>query len=407
GLTGELINDTTFNRNLMVEERFGVRVESVFTPNHNADLAKISAAGDTSFDMVYGVAALMAGDLLQGYALNLVDLPFVDFSQGYWYPSTIEGLSCYGKVYHCPSDITPSVLRWTYVVFFNKRILADYDLESPYELVYGNRWTLDNYISMIRQVSKDLNGDGIMDDKDLYGISIFDPATINTFVQLVWGAGEKMTTLQEDGSRAISLNGERVQKIIDTAGEVLKDPSLALRNSLYKDESWPNEEDSPYFEQGHALFEQISISFMERTGREMEDDYGVVPIPKYDADQENYYHRGWDLSGMFAVPSCVADPEKVGAIFTYMTWLSNQMMLPAYYDINIQQKRTRDEDSFKMLDLIRNTVYFDFCEVYDTYIPNYLVNAFQAGSFSRVFEGSLKKMTKELDRLTKKLNELD
>ncbi|MBQ4291008.1 MAG: hypothetical protein II719_07405, partial [Clostridia bacterium] len=58
GLTGELINDTTFNRNLMVEERFGVRVESVFTPNHNADLAKISAAGDTSFDMVYGVAAL-------------------------------------------------------------------------------------------------------------------------------------------------------------------------------------------------------------------------------------------------------------------------------------------------------------------------------------------------------------
>ena len=407
-LNGEIINDTIYNRNLLVQERFGVTVEEVISESTDADLAKISMSGDSSFDATFGVAAHIAVDSTTGYALDLVTLPYVDFSQGYWYPSTMETLSCFGRVFLCPTDITPSVLKWTFVVFFNKRILSDFDLESPYQMVDENRWTLENYMGMIRQVSKDLNGDGVMDQNDLYGISTFEGTTIGTFMELLFGTGERVTALAEDGSRVIALNGDRVQQIIDKTRDVLLDPNLALDNALYKDSTWPNQEDGPFFEEGHALFEQYAIAFMQGTGREMEDDFGVAPNPKFDEEQEGYYHRGWNLSGMFAIPSCVADPEKTGTIFTYLTWLSNQTLLPAFFDVTIQQKRTRDEDSLRMLELVRNSVYFDFADVYDNLnITNYIWNAFQAGSYSRVFDGSMKKMNKAIDRLMKTLKDIE
>ena len=135
--------------------------------------------------------------------------------------------------------------------------------------------------------------------------------------------------------------------------------------------------------------------------REMQSDFGIVPNPKYDADQDQYYHRA--LAKMFSVPNTVADPSLCGAVMAYGTWLAHSTVLPAYYEITIKQKRTRDEDAIVMLDLIHETIYVDFSDLYDTHISDYMWNAYESGSYARSFASVLKKLTKTMDRIQNRI----
>ena len=161
-LNGEIINDTVFARNLKTEERFGIKIDVEYTSSELGNLEKIVSSGMTEYDMAFGVGEWMTGLLSRGYALDFTDIPYIDFSQGYWFPNLLERFSCYDMVFLTPSDIDPTILGETHVTYFNKRILSEYDLENPYQMVYDNTWTLDNFLTMVRQVSRDLNGDGIM-----------------------------------------------------------------------------------------------------------------------------------------------------------------------------------------------------------------------------------------------------
>ena len=408
GLNGEIINDTVYARNLRVEERFGIGLDFVLTESTDGNLKSVVAAGQPDFDMVYGQGDRMWGQVPLGYALDFCDLPYVDFTQGYWFPNLLERFSCYGRVFFAPSDIDPTNLGGTIVTFFNKRILAENDLESPYQMVYDNLWTLDNFLGMIRQVSKDLNGDGVMDENDQFGIGTHNSDSVGTFIHLLFGTGMRITAPNEDGSLSFAMDGEKVQALIDRTSEVLKDSSVALDlPSYYRKIGMPDAwQDVELFENGHELFLLTTLNNMQTGFREMEDDFGVAPVPKYDSEQTEYYHRAQVLSNFFVVPATCGDLEKTGAVFTYMTWLSNQTVLPAYYEVTLKQKRTRDEDSPKMLDLIHNSINFDFGDLF-TRVRFYLVNAFDTGSYERSVGATLKKLTKDLNKMQDKLKNLD
>ena len=406
-LNGEIINDAVFNRNLQVEDHFGIKIEVEHAEGMDGNLKAVVASGLPDFDMVYGCGDNMTSLISLGYALDFCSLPYIDFNQGFWFPDLLGQFSCYGKVFLAPSDIIPSILGLTTVTFFNKRILSDYDLESPYQMVYDNRWTMDNFLAMARQVSSDLNGDGVMDEHDLFGVGRVDGEVLGTFITLAFGAGMKVTAQNPDGSLSYAMEAEKVQSIIDRSYLVLKDPSISFNLTTYL-QNFPdtNVQSLTLFEEGHFLFQMNLLERMQRGFRDMEDDFGVVPVPKYDEAQEGYRHRACVLAHYFCVPASCGDLEKTGAVFTYMTWLSSQTVLPAYFEVTLKQKRTRDEDSAYMLDLIHDTLYYDFGDLW-TRTRYYISYAFDSGSYERSVSATLKKLTKDLDKIQSKLNNLD
>ncbi|MBQ4289695.1 MAG: hypothetical protein II719_00705 [Clostridia bacterium] len=407
GLNGEVINDTTYARNLQVEERFGIKLEGVLTDQEEGNLRAIVDSGSTEFDMVYGYADILIGVIPSGYALDMCNIPYIDFSEEFWFPELVENFSCYDKVFMAPSDIATSILGNTIITYFNKRILGEYDLQSPYQMVYDNTWTLDNFLTMVRKVSKDLNGDGVMDHNDLYGIGVISGRVLGTFANLLMGCDVKVTVHNEDRSLSFDPDGEKIQLVIDKCAQVLKDRSLGFDEVTYGQIIHPEDPYyTPLFEQGHYLFELNYINCIQKTFREMEDDFGIAPLPKYDEYQENYHHRPSVLVHLFSVPSTAVNLDKVGAVFSYMSWLSSQTVLPAYYEVTLKQKRTRDEDSARMLDLIHNTIYYDWPDIM-TNIRWYMVNAYEAGSYERVVATSLKKLNKALNQIQNKLRDLD
>ena len=96
-----------------------------------------------------------------------------------------------------------------------------------------------------------------------------------------------------------------------------------------------------------------------------ETDYGIIPYPKWDTKQESYYTMvdgGHDTMGKF--PCRLRIPEFVGIVTEALCAESYKRAIPAYYDVALKVKGTRDETSIKILDLLFENPRFDFGYIY-------------------------------------------
>jgi len=87
---------------------------------------------------------------------------------------------------------------------------------------------------------------------------------------------------------------------------------------------------------------------------DMEDTYGVLPLPKYDGDQKTYYTGCWDQFTVFAVPISMpyADGEFVGTIYEALSAESYKYVYPAYYDVVLKNRYSAEPATAQMIDLI-------------------------------------------------------
>ena len=407
-MTGETVNDAIFRRNLMIGEKFHLVMDrDVYDYMEIAELAaKLAMTGDQTYQVVFGNSTELGDRIPLGNFYDFCEIPHIDFSAPYWYQLSVSAMSSYGRIFMISSDICPTPLQNAYVLYFNKRILSENDLKDPYRLVDENQWTVDQFLSMVSAVSSDLNGDGVWDESDQYGIGAHSGRRAGTFMSLAIGSNMHFSKLGEDGGRVVDIDGEKMQTLIDKVRLVFRDQTKVLDASLLEARLGSYPSMLEFFVNGKLLFVSDSVGALQNVMlREMQDDFGVLPYPKYDSEQESYYHRS--LPWMFVIPKVGQDLEMVGAVMQYGTWLSSYTVLPAYYEITIKKKRVRDEDAERMLDIVHDTVYVDFSDLYDTHISDYVWNSYEAGSFARVFGTTLKKMTKTLNSIQTKLRNIE
>ena len=83
----------------------------------------------------------------------------------------------------------------------------------------------------------------------------------------------------------------------------------------------------------------------------MDTEFGILPFPKYNENQEKYITR-ISFFDMFTVPITVSDLDRTSAIIEVLNCESGNIVIPAYYEISLKTKYARDNDSSGMLDLI-------------------------------------------------------
>ena len=373
-LTGATIQDAVYKRNLAVEELYKVNVTQRLEENGDpaALLQTFYMSGDFCFDVIYAWGYKLGLCIVENYFADMSKLPNTDLSKEYWCPSAMEDLMVNNSLYICINDISMNKLEWAGFLFYNKQIAEDYNVEttlgSPYDLVKEGKWTLDKYLQMISSVSNDLDGDGKITKTDVYGV-------IGQYSHdLALSAGTKILSKNDDGSYSLSYYNE---KTIDIANKV----NNVLSNTKYsKDytEIWENADTSgfndqweyvrSFFATDHSLF-LIGSAFLTGELRNMESEYGIIPFPKYDENQENYIHYVADLASIFAIPSTyrtdvqTASPDRTGMILEYMAYKSNELVLPKYYDTLLKGQRLNSEDDQLMLDVIRDTIHYDLCSM--------------------------------------------
>ena len=349
--TGDIFNDSIYKRNRAIEERFNFRFAESYGNNDGAARTYI-LAGDDTYDMYQGRCTSMFTFAAEGLFIPVDKIPNLALSKPYWDQKLYDDLSVCGAHHFAVGAFNISSYDFTHVMLFNKKMLDEYKLGDIYDVVKSGKWTFDKFAEMGRKVVSDLNGDSVMDDQDQYGYTSLGKQVLPTF----WISANTLSiTKNKDGELVFSCPGDT--KFIDVYEKIFQitwDDNIWHRVPA----SVNREEEIELFRQGHALFTDATC-FQISNSRESNVDFGIVPYPKWDEAQDKYYSRieGCEL---FGIPKINKKPEMAGVILEAMSCESMKSVIPAYYDVALKVKYTRDDDSADMLDLAFENRVFDY-----------------------------------------------
>ena len=346
-LNGEVVNDAMVNRNETVDAKLNVAITFVTKGYIDTILAEVksaAAAGDGTYDMavthcINGLQGLLTGNLI--YDWN--NVPYVDLTKPYWNQSILEQLTIGGVTPFAASDL---LIADPNVIWFNNDIAVDANIGNIYDTVLDGTWTVDTMIAMCDQVIADLNGDGKMTSKDQFGVCGNDGWPVISFM---YGCDQYVAEFV-DGYPQVALQTEKAANIIEKFYKLFCEGDRALVNSGINDRYIP-------FETYHALFYFMSLSSMEQY-RTTEVDYGIIPFPKYDENQEEYVSLNW--TGLQCVPVSCRDTNLVGMVAEELGYESKKQVLPAYFENLLDGKIARHDETRKMLDIIFDNSVYDF-----------------------------------------------
>ena len=394
---GDPLNDSIYERNTKVEEELNVKIKiyslSSFS-NGVGEFKKPVLAGDDVIDLCLMNAGKLSELLGTGMLLDLQTLG-LDLSKSWWDQGSVEELNLLGKLYTATGDISLNAAFAPITYFFNKKLVSDFSLKDPYQMVNDGTWTLDVAMDMCYTVAGDLNGNGQTDIEDRFGM-LFETASIPYMLQ---AGGMRYTVKDSDGVPQLALNTEKTAKMLEMIAPFVADKAtniLASNYSGYKNTF--TDLMLPMFIDDRALFYNNQL-LVALNLRNMNADFGVLPSPKYDEAQDEYYvpYSTW-WSTFLIIPVTNSKPDMTCDFAQSAGYWSQQLIRTAYIDVTVMNKTLRDEDSVNMLDIILNNCVHDVGCIYNWGGMVGMLQNIGSNSFASTYASNESKIQAALDK---------
>ena len=354
-ISGEVLNDAIYNRNKKIEEVYGVTIEVTKSDNFQNDVQNAVNANETVYTSAFGPmnAQLTLGQ--SGYLKNLYDAKYIDLEKEWWDESLTDGLTLFNKLYFACGDISPAMNLRVYSLVFNKDLCRELGLDLPYQHVLDGTWTLEVFSKYIQDVNFDVNGDSTMDYDDRWG---YFSQNGNSYMMYFSGGG-RITENDEDGVPQLVITNEKFVNLATQALEISFDQTKTLMADKYVSQnggSWSAA--SAWFAAGGSLMRSSVFEPVPRDYRTMETDFGVLPYPKFDENQDRYYTLPESTGYVVSIPIS-ANTDFSSLILEALAAESTVTVTPALYDVCLNGKIIRDNESEQMLDIIFGSKVFD------------------------------------------------
>ncbi len=351
------VNRALYTRDMKVKARLNVKpVYTLATRDELLSEAEmLSTTGGVDIYVPY--SRLSASLMMQGYTRNLLDVNYLDFSAPWWTQDLLNKVTIHGKMYVASGPISPSLIAQTFFIGFNKTMfdevkgdkLAEYDAESLYEMVEEGTWTIDAMLEIAKGV-----GFGTEDGKDRsdkYGFTA-DPINLDGFYQ---GAGLKVLDYNPDGSISVSedLYSPQAHALVEKLTDFFDTPDAAVGNTYsHAYSTWV----FPAFQEGNVLF-HANTTIYARIAVNGGLNLGILPMPKYDTDQDRYYsiagfaYLVWSISR-----DAVESLDACGAFMECMASESYRTTAVTMYEDYFRGQASSDADDYKMWETIVQTM---------------------------------------------------
>jgi len=356
--TGDVIDDAVYRRNMTLEDRFNIVIVPTFISESEISEDQINrvleisvAAGEDAYDYAILHEMFGAQSAMKGLCLNWYSLPYLNFEKPWWASWLIKDYEVAGKSYLAMNDMGIDGIVFTACFYFNKDLVHQYSLENLYDLVRDRKWTLDKFAEYIKDFGADLNGDGILDENDLYGFTGIGGRNF----EFMYASDQTVTQRDEDGIPQLAINTEKMFTIFEKCKDIFTS----------KDTFFDDVASVPVFRESRALLSTGNLNYALTSLRNMEIDFGIIPYPKYDEKQTDYFTHQDPHGPIMVVPMTITDFEFVGMMIEAIAAEGYRTVRPAIYDVALKIKQARDEDSAEMIDIILDGRRSDFGYPYD------------------------------------------
>nr|MBQ4318152.1 hypothetical protein [Clostridia bacterium] len=366
---GDPINDAQFKRNTKVEEELNVKlkIHGVSGVNRNVngpEFQKLVLAGEDVIDigfMFLGEAKKVMAE--PSMSVDLYTVPTLDLSASWWHDNFIEEYTIYDRLHLVTGDISLYNTFSPLLYFYSKTLAEDYSLGNLYEIARDGKWTNDVMIEMSKKVASDLDGNGVMDENDRYGIALQDAIILSYAAS----SNVRFVDKDENGDIVPVLNNEKTISFLEKMIPFISDYDVCNNTRAFQ-KKFTNvfyELHIPAFKDDRILFNfnQLLITFELRA---MDTDFGILPTPKYDEAQEEYLS---DISSSWCsvvmIPATNTDLSFTGYVLDSLGYYSQQYVTPAFIEMTVLDKAIRDDESAEMLEIVLDSGVYDMGKVFD------------------------------------------
>ncbi len=398
--------ETQYNVKLVPDDKiaFGSQASGQGTGTEAFNNMYLSESYDYDFATIgsYNAGACA----FNGLCTDLNSLPYTDLSKDWWNQAANKQFEIRGKMFFATGDFTLAENRIVHLVLFNKTILKEQNLESPYELVRSGKWTWDVFAEHVKKVSKDMDGNSMMNENDLYGCLTWKDA----FGAAVASVGTQIARVDDEGNLNLSLYTTKSVDIVDKYSTMLFDKSTCFD---YQDGYGQGEWDKirwGMFSENRALYALQTAAFPSQM-REYDVDFGILPYPKLNEDQVNHYSLAAAYHNQYvAVPYYVENRERTGMLLEIIAFKGAQYVTPAFYEKQLVGRDSRDDESEEMLDIVYGNIIFDPGLVYrisgmaDTYNN---VRSQKTNVFASTYEARKPAAQKDVDAINQLFAEFE
>ncbi len=357
GSTDQVLNDAVYARNLALNSLCNLKVTPYEVTDINAAVSKEALAKTGDFQFIDAPLVSAATSYApQAYLSDWVEMG-IDLD-GEWWDQGTASFVLNGGVYFMSGSLNFVDDNMTYVLIFNKTMRESYPtIVNPYDTVREDEWTLSYFNTIIQGVSANNGTDGSSEwnENDTYGF-ITTWETGNTFFI---SCGLHYVELDEEGDPTLYLaeqsHMDKALQVLDLTQAVFHD-----NNATFMSPAGQEQLGLTAFREGRGMFYSEIVSYLSTLNADMDQDFGIVPFPKYDKNQENYNTWTYNGASTFSIINSIPEGDKdtVGRIMQAYAILSHQYVKPVHYDTVVTTRNVRDGDSAEMLDLIfRNRVY--------------------------------------------------
>lgn len=356
--TGETTNDAVYNRNSKIEELYGVKIGTVQVGNWD-DVTESLRSSVTAADHAYDLAgqvdfktyAVVSNELCG----NWLDLKEVDTSKEWWASLVNDAATINGKLYTVAGDIAVTSILYTDCMFFNDTLAWDngIDVDALQQTVFDGKWTIDYFYNLVADLYVDENGDGVKDETDTYGFAV-SPG--NPSDGWLTAFGQNLVTVSDDGHITVDMFTEKTVSALEKINKLHWEAQ-----GTYNPGAWDLDM-ARTIKNRNAIFTLGIFNDARTKLADMDDDFGVLPYPKWDEEQEAYYSGGNDQFTVMVFPTDTAESDYtfLGTITEALAIESAKTVRPAFYNSALKNRYSMDANTATIIDLIMAGRNFDF-----------------------------------------------
>ncbi|MGI6716149.1 MAG: hypothetical protein ACOX3X_02995 [Eubacteriales bacterium] len=358
------VNEAIKRRNDLVNNALGVTIKEIYYKSNSrygndtlSTIRQYISVGDTETFQVISVCLYDCGTLAMNNELyDLNSLENINMTNPWWEQSFNESVTIADQLYFTIGDIGFNHKNSTPCVYYNYSLFERMNIEDPISLAVEGKWTIDQALKYSKMLCIDSAAPDGMDYLDQFGWA----GQYDDMYSMLYGAGVRILSPDPDGYPMLTLNNSTAMGTVDKVLTLMFDESYISGNDYFHVSSTPMVLLRQAFEEGRCLFYSGGINSASELN--MEDIFGILPVPKYTEDQENYYSliNTWVTNAYAIAANVDRDTAEFAAavldVMGYYSWAEYpDSVAYNYYEKMLKAQKLPREDSEAMLDLIFST----------------------------------------------------